>query len=125
MPVVAQADKPSPGLVVTKAVVRAADRLGLSSRALARCLGVSEATVSRIRHQTYMLEPDSKPFELAVLLIRVFRALDAIVGGDAEVAKAWMQSENRALQGVPKDLVTRVSGLTHVLAYLDARRARA
>lgn len=125
MSVAAQADEPSPGRVVTKAAFRAANRLGLSSRALARCLGVSEATASRIRHGTYTLEPDSKPFELAVLLIRVFRSLDAIVGGDAEVAKAWMRNDNRALQGVPKDLVTSVSGLTHVLAYLDARRARA
>ena len=72
----------SEGTVVTKATLRAASLLAISNRALARIVGVSEATVSRMGSGTYTLRPDEKPFELAVLFIRFYRALDAIVHAD-------------------------------------------
>jgi len=109
--------------VVTKAVLRAADRLGLPNRALAAVLGLSEATVSRMGAGSYELIHDSKPFELAILFVRLFRSLDAIVGGDAEVARQWLQNENTELGATPVSLIRSVSGLVNVVAYLDARRA--
>ena len=111
------------GAVVTKAVLRAAARLAISNRALARTLGVSEATVSRMGSGAYVLGPRDKPFELAVMFIRLFRSLDAIVGGDDQAARGWLASENAALGGVPADLVQTLPGLVNVVAYLDARRA--
>ena len=38
----------------------------------------------------YALQAGSKPFELGVLFVRLFRSLDAIVGGDEAVASAWL-----------------------------------
>ena len=111
--------------VVTKGVLRAAERLGLSNRVVAAVVGVSEATVSRMGTGTYQLEPGSKPFELAVLFLRLFRSLDAIVGGDAAVARAWLQNENTALSAAPVSLIESVAGLVNVVAYLDDRRAHA
>jgi hypothetical protein len=113
------------GAVTTKAVLRAADRFGVSNKALGRIVGVSEATVSRMGSGAYTLSPGDKPFELAVLFIRLFRSLDAMVGGDEAAASAWLKSENLALGGAPLRLIQSVSGLVHVLAYLDARRALA
>ena len=66
--------------VVTRAVTRAAARLTLSNRTLARILGVSEATVSRMGAGAYLLKPGDKAFELALLFLRLFRSLDAIAG---------------------------------------------
>jgi hypothetical protein len=111
--------------VVTKGVLRAAERLGLSNRVVAAVIGLSEATVSRMGTGAYQLEPGSKPFELAVLFLRLFRSLDAIVGGDTAVARAWLQNENTALNAAPVALIESVAGLVHVVAYLDDRRARA
>lgn len=124
----AQASK-NPGLViseaqvVTKATVAAADRLGLSARTLAGVVGVSEASVSRMKRLDHLLEKGTKPFELALLLIRLFRSLDAITGGDEQVARAWLKNHNTALSGIPVEKILSISGLTDVLAYLDARRA--
>jgi DNA-binding XRE family transcriptional regulator len=106
-------------------VLRAASRLGLSNKALGRIIGVSEATVSRMRSGSYELSPGDKSFELAMLVIRLFRALDGIAGGDEVVASAWLRNENSALGGTPLALIESVSGLVHVLGYLDARRALA
>jgi hypothetical protein len=111
--------------VVTKGVVRAAARLGLTNRVVAAVLGLSEATVSRMGTGVYQVEPGSKPFELAVLFLRLFRSLDAIVGGDTAVAQAWLQNENTALKAAPITLIESVAGLVSVVAYLDDRRARA
>jgi hypothetical protein len=111
--------------VISKAVLRAADRLGVSHKVLGKTIGVSEATVSRMGSGTYALSPGDKPFELAVLFIRLFRSLDAMVGGDEAAAAVWLKSENLALGGAPLRFIQSVSGLVHVLAYLDARRALA
>lgn len=110
-------------VVITKAAINAADRLGLSARVLAAVLGVSEATVSRMKRQDYHMERGSKAFELAVLFIRLFRSLDAIVGGDEMVARQWLRNPNTAFSAAPIDKIVTIAGLTDVLAYLDARRA--
>lgn len=109
--------------VVTKATVAAADRLGLSARTLAGIVGVSEASVSRMKRRDHLLEKGTKPFELALLLIRLFRSLDAITGGDEQVARAWLKNHNTALAGIPVNKILTIPGLIDVLAYLDARRA--
>jgi uncharacterized protein (DUF2384 family) len=72
---------------------------------------------------TFTLTPGEKPFELAVLFIRLYRALDAIVHGDDEVARAWLANPSTALGGSPLTLIQSVTGLVHAVAYLDARRA--
>lgn len=114
---------PDRSAVVTKAALRAAERLGLSARVLARVVGVSEPSVSRMKRGDFALDAGSKPYELATLFLRVFRSLDAITGGDESVARLWMGAENTALGGRPVDLIGTVTGLVDVIAYLDARRA--
>ena len=115
---------PDPDTVATKALLRAAQQLGVTARALAPIIGVSEATLSRMKKGGFALEADTKPFELAVLFVRLFRSLDAIVGGDAEVARSWLNNTNEALDGRPIERIRTVAGLMDVVAYLDARRAR-
>ena len=114
----------SEGAVVTKAVMRAAQQLHVPQKALSRIIGVSEASVSRMAGGSYTLAPGDKPFELAVLFVRLFRGLDAMVGGDEAVARAWLRNPNLAFGEVPLALVQSVAGLVHVVAYLDAHRAR-
>jgi uncharacterized protein (DUF2384 family) len=113
----------SEGAVLTKAALRAAGLLGVSNKTLARIVGLSEASVSRMGSGTYTLTPGEKPFELAVLFVRFYRALDAVVHGDDAVARAWLASPNAALGAPPLTLIQSVPGLVHVVAYLDARRA--
>jgi len=109
--------------LLTKAVLRAADRLAIKNAVLARILGLSGPTISRMRNGKYRLDRGQKPFELAVLLIRLYRSLDGIVGGDDSVAADWLTNKNTVLDGVPLELIQSVSGLANVIHYLDARRA--
>jgi uncharacterized protein (DUF2384 family) len=108
---------------LTKAVVRAASRLEVTAKALSTILGLSEASVSRMKQGDFKLETGTKPFELGVLFVRLFRSLDAIVGGDEDVARSWLRNPNLVLDGRPLDKISTIAGLTDVIAYLDARRA--
>ena len=118
-----RAARPQKEAVVSKAVLRSAERLGVSNRTLAKVVGLSEASVSRMGKGTYALSQDEKAYELSLLFIRLFRSLDSIVGGDEAVARAWLRNENLALGGTPIALIETVPGLIDVLGYLDSRRA--
>lgn len=108
---------------MTKAALRAAGLLGISNKTLARIVGLSEASVSRMGAGSYTLSPGEKPFELAVLFVRFYRALDAVVHGDDAVARRWLVNPNTALGAPPLELIQSVPGLVNAVAYLDARRA--
>ncbi len=107
--------------VLTRAVLAAAERLGVSQSGLARILGVSEASISRLSGGR-RIEPATKEGELALLFLRVYRSLDAMVGGDDEKARLWLHSENDPLAGIPYERLQMVEGLVDVAGYLDAMR---
>jgi hypothetical protein len=114
---------PDESSFVTKATLRAAERLGIKNTVLAKVLGVSQPTISRMRRGNYKLDRGQKAFELAILLVRLYRSLDGIVAGDDNVAADWLKNNNTALDGIPLDLIQSVSGLMNVIAYIDSRRA--
>jgi hypothetical protein len=117
------APRPDAAPVVAKAVLAAAQRLGLRDRQLAAVIGSSEASVSRLRTGRG-LDPGTKEGELALLVIRLYRSLDALVGGDDAAARAWLHAENVHVNGVPVERITSVEGLVDVVQYLDAMRGR-
>lgn len=108
---------------MTKALLRAAAGLGVNQRKLASILGVSEATVSRLGRGK-AIEVEDKSAELALLFLRLYRSLDALVGGDESKARAWLWGENRHLGGVPAERILTITGLVDVVAYLDALRGK-
>lgn len=117
------ANAPDPAAVLAKATVRASQALALNGAALAKVLGTSEASVSRILAGERMIAPQGKEGELALLLIRVYRSLDALVGNDETLRRAWLDSHHRVLNGTPRSLLGSVQGLVSVVSYLDSMRA--
>jgi len=107
--------------VLTKAVARAAERLGINRALLAKVLGLSPSTVTRLYAGDYLLEQNRKEWEFALLFVRAFRSLDSIVGEEA-TSRKWLASDNRGLNGRPIDLISNTEGLVRVVHYLDASR---
>jgi hypothetical protein len=112
-----------PDTVLSKAVLSAAARLGLRNNRLAEVIGTSEATVSRLSSGR-TIDPNSKQGELALLFVRLYRSLDALVGGNDAQARTWLHANNLHLGGVPAERIRRVEGLIDVIQYLDAMRGR-
>jgi hypothetical protein len=109
--------------VLAKATLAAARRLGLSNRDLARALGTSEASISRLSGNRRLREGRAEA-SLALLFVRLFRSLDAVTGGNDASARAWFTAANHHLGGVPAALVGSPEGLVNVVQYLDAIRGR-
>jgi hypothetical protein len=111
-----------PSHVLAKALVRAARTLSLNQSELAAILGSSPASVSRTFAGDRPVDPASAEGRHALLLVRIFRSLDALVGGDSQKARDWLRAANRHLGTVPLRLLAATQGLVHVAEYLDALR---
>lgn len=113
--------KPEVAAVLSKAVTRAAERLDVSKSLLAKVLGVSPPTITRLYNGNYLLDANRKEWDFALLFVRVFRSLDSIVG-DEGTARKWLSSENLSLNARPIELIRNTEGLVRVVQYLDASR---
>jgi Antitoxin Xre/MbcA/ParS C-terminal toxin-binding domain/Antitoxin Xre-like helix-turn-helix domain len=125
MPTRAQrtAARAEPGAVLAKATLRAADLLDVTDADLATTIGTSASSISRTRTSGRPIDPACKEGELAVLFVRMYRNLDALLG-DTESCRKWMHAENHHLGGVPARLIRNTQGLVHVIEYLDAMRGK-
>lgn len=111
-------------IILTKALKNAADYWGINNKHLGEVIGLSEASVSRLKNGQYVIDHNSKPWQLAVLFLRAFRGLDAYMGGNIENEKRWLKANNQALGGVPLELMRNVEGLSGVVQYVDYMRGQ-
>lgn len=112
------------GRVLSKAVVKAASAMGLNQKELSEILGLSPTSVSRLAKGAFCLDPKQKSWQLALLLVRLFRGLDAIVAGDENSLRAWLRSPNDDLSAIPLERLASIEGLVGTAEYVDAFRAR-
>lgn len=117
--------KPSAEVVLSKATLNAARHLGLNNAELSKVLGISEPSVSRLASSSRYIDPRSREGHTALILVRIFRALDLLVGGDANARNAWMNSHNKAIGSIPKQAVQTIPGLVYTMDYLDGMKGAA
>ena len=110
--------------VLRKALLNVSERLAINQKTLGSIIGMSPASIHRLYVGTSQLIPDSKAGEISLQLIRIFRSLDAILGGDEDNCRSWFNSFNQHLSGIPAQLVMRVDGLVAVADYLDFMRGK-
>lgn len=110
--------------IVTRALLEAGSYLGLTLAELATVVGVSTASMKNYSRGSAVLS-SPKAQELALGLIRVYRSLYAIVGGNQIQMQHWMQTANSHLRNeTPAQLVRSYEGLALVNHYLDGMRGR-
>lgn len=112
------APAPQPAVVLGSAALRAAKALGLTQQDLAESIGRHRSKIAK------GIDPNSKEGELAMMVVRCYRALYALMDGNAEHIVHWMKTENRGTGGIPADQIKQISGLYRVQTYLDAMRAK-
>lgn len=95
--------------LLDKAATKAARLLEISPDEFARIVPNNDAMAKR---------------EAQLLFIRLFRSLDAIVGGDGAVAASWMRNQNHSLNCAPIEKIKDLSGLHFAVRYLDEMRAK-
>ncbi|MBY0545538.1 MAG: XRE family transcriptional regulator [Gammaproteobacteria bacterium] len=110
-------------IVLTKALLRLAKAYGLSQKELAQILGESESSMSRLYAGQRQIDPASKVGELTVLLIRLYRSLNALIGDEVK-APLWLRANNHYFGEPPIEHIKHVEGLVQVVRYLDAMRGQ-
>jgi uncharacterized protein (DUF2384 family) len=111
--------------VLTKAIVRLASTYGLKGKELSQIIGISEASATRLSKSERLISEKTKEGELALLLIRLYRSLNALVGDEPAKAKAWLESPNHYFSTIPPiECIKSVEGLIEVVNYLDAMRGK-
>lgn len=110
--------------VLRKALLNCVEKLAISRQQLCLIMGISEATISRLYKGSSHLSPNSKDWEYATILLRIFRSLDTLFGGNEEQCRLWFHAYNHYFSAEPIELVKSISGLVMVANYLDAMRGK-
>jgi len=111
--------EPDKTAILTKALLNAAKEMDLSMANLGQVIGKDRTTINRGG-----VSPDSKAGELALMLIRSYRSLYALVGGNPEHIRHWMHIFNKGTQGIPAEQILKAEGLARITSYLDAMRGK-
>lgn len=107
-------------MILAKAVLAAAERLGLAQDQLALILSIdSVKTLTSLE-----LDPTSKQGEIALTLIRITTSLDALTGEDTAWMQHFMKSPNKLMNGIPIEQIQNPQGLASVLQLVEGLRAK-
>lgn len=107
------------GHVLAKAALKAGNALGISQAEVGRIIGRDRSTLQR-----YGVDPETPNGELALLLVRCYRSLYALMDGDKELMQHWTHGHNHHTGGVPAEQMRSIVGLVRVCEYLDAIRGK-
>ena len=100
---------------LTKAVLRAADVLGLTQELPNLLGGDAESSLAN----KGALTPGTNEWDAAVKLTSLFRSLLTLVG-TVPKAREWLDQSHRTLGASPRQLLQSPAGLARVVRYLDA-----
>ena len=110
--------------LITTAYVEAGRALGMTLNKLAQVIGVSDSAMKNYSRGSSVIN-SKKDQELSLGLIRAYRALFAILGGNQEQMQHWLHTPNHHFGDIsPSKLVESYQGLAQVNVYLDAMRGR-
>lgn len=109
-------------LVHAKALARVAESFQLSDAELAQVLNVPLEEVGSLRTGAKPIQMGSELANRSASLIKVYAALDSILGGDEDQGRQWLRSPNEAVGGIPITVMVTPEGLNHILAYLESAR---
>ena len=100
-------------VVLGKALAKAQEAMGVDQQTMADILGVSRSSLRR--HSSDGLSPESNPGRIALVVVRIYRAVYALTVGDLTNMRHWFSSMNRAFnQSTPLEAMANLQGLIEV-----------
>ncbi|MFK8042654.1 MbcA/ParS/Xre antitoxin family protein [Congregibacter sp.] len=111
--------EPERSAVLARSLLAAAAELGVSRSDIGAIIGRNRTSIDRKG-----VDPDSKAGELALMFIRIYRSLFALMGGDTDNMRHFLRTENLGTRGVPFEQLHNIQGIVAVCGYLDAMRGK-
>lgn len=110
--------------VVAKALTNVIDEFSLSPESASQILGIDLNMITKQSIEQCLKDSDS--LELALMLIKIYRSLYAIVGGSQSAMTHWLTTDNRDFHGhSPLEQMRCQNGLTEVARYLETMKNQA
>lgn len=100
--------------ILAKAFFNASEQLNLSQTQLAVILGISEPAINKLRSEC-QIDPLSQQGERALSVIRLFKSLYDLSGGDRDWIQQFLNTKNRVTGGIPLKQIETAHGLVAVL----------
>lgn len=110
---------PEPSAVLGRSLLAAAEELGVSKADIGAIIGRDRTTIHRNG-----IDPESKAGELALMFIRIYRSLFALMGGDRDNMRHFLRTDNLGTHGIPAEQLHDIQGMVAVCTYLDAIRGK-
>src|SRR5437868_4110709 len=106
--------------VLNEAIVQCATKLKIPSADLAEILHIDNLTSINLIKQKYLISDNTESWTLAVNLVRVYRSLSVMVGGNERHAISWMYSPNDGLNKQSPISYIKKGNLVKVCEYLES-----
>ena len=107
--------------VLTDAVLEVSRDLEISQEDLGYMLRAGDRVDTADRADGCLIGDSLKDSDGAAALVSIHRALLSLVGGDRDLARAWVVAPNRAFANqTPKTILLQDGGLMTVLDYLNS-----
>jgi len=103
--------------LLAKASWKAAEQLGLKPEQFLRILHLEGIDGEFSELQT--LDPNSQQGEIALIVIRIYRAVYSLNGGDIKWMHHFLNSPNSLTGGVPIEQMESMNGLLSVLKAVE------
>lgn len=107
------------GKVFTRAMLAAADHLGMTDNEVVAATGISHAQLFRMRNNKDSLSPHSPLWDKAWLLIRLQQEVSEYCHRDRETMRWWLHRPCRTLRCVPSQRLKRSGGLEWIIENLE------
>lgn len=105
--------------VLAKAVLTAAQKIGLTHDQLAMILDIN-LSITNIDCCRFSLPQK----EVALKLIRITVAVDTLSGGNISTIQHFMKYPNKITKGIPLDQIQNISELETVLQFVEGLQAK-
>jgi len=105
---------------LTQSVLQIAEMLGFNRAELSRVLQLKCGDVGQLGAARQTLESGSVPWQQAVLLVRLYRALRVKMHGDGVAMWRWLRKPNTALGGTPLMLLVDEDQLGSLVQILES-----
>lgn len=105
---------------LSQSVIQVGDLLGLVRAEVARVLGFRCENITALYGGRLVLEPGSEAYANGVLLVRLYQALYARMGGDGPRMIHWLRAEQPALGKAPFYLLVDEGQVARLVDYLEA-----
>ena len=111
-------------MALTRAVLAAASRLGVSGGLLAKVLRTTDVSVARMQAGAEVLAAGGKSTVRGELFVQLFHNLDAAMDHVDEASRAWLNTNCLELEGRPINVIQTGEGLMKAVSYLSSKRRK-